>query len=717
MTATMLKKKRRKMKQMQGLLLLARLQHPVAGAATNLYDAQGNPLFTQAKKVLVVLQPQQLQLAYSAQDDQDMTHILGRIDLRGAKLEQLPDGFIIHEGESSKVHSKFKLQDRDKATTDAWFYGVYAAITEFTQLPIPASEDHSQRYSAILSASLRDEVTDELEFELSCQLNLPARPIEKPSIRWKIWKTFAQLQAFDDELRITYGSHMKRLEFPRERKRDSLFGGLRKKSKQDLKHQQLAVYIDKVFEIPGIYSETTFLKKARRFLGFDSFFVIKASADNEENDNQPDIQQEQLQQYVAQVQAEPVSDDSEPNSPPQSSNYNGPPSQTMERSSSSYDFESRRASLGAVDVLPPLSRNGSSAHIEDVGTEYVEIVPETDPKAAKKLHKQIIQRVRELVAFDEDRVRDFQDQTKYFGRDEMSATEYCAFLLGAFGAKECCQIIPMMARLLPDDVKRNELMDGRSAIWRRTIRRNRRRSKQFSESVAFQQQRNEVVHEQHVVQKMRPKSEVLPGMNWNAHDRDLNQVLPSRNSMLEIPSRSSFLSTSSNNQDNPIGSTDPIGSSDRAEPPAHKKPLLDPRRKLQHRASFNYFVEPASDPIQEETSMSYDSDDNNNNGNQIPEPTAVRVLPSLERKSSLAGGHRWSHSSQNRLSNADTALEDHYSAEYGGDDDSNAPVDYRHRRSSVKSELEAAHQPAPVVEENPVLARLRKQGAINFMMR
>lgn len=32
-----------------------------------------------------------------------MTHILGRIDLRGAQLEQLPDGFIIHENGSDKV--------------------------------------------------------------------------------------------------------------------------------------------------------------------------------------------------------------------------------------------------------------------------------------------------------------------------------------------------------------------------------------------------------------------------------------------------------------------------------------------------------------------------------------------------------------------------------------------------------------------------------------
>lgn len=123
---------------------------------------------------------------------------------------------------------KFKLQDRDQATTDAWFFGVYAAITEFVRLPIPAREDQARAFSAALTASLVDEVTDELvrqlslssdevdqtlsltrsacgptavyrqEVELSCQLLLPARPIEKPSVRWKTWKTFAQLQAFDE---------------------------------------------------------------------------------------------------------------------------------------------------------------------------------------------------------------------------------------------------------------------------------------------------------------------------------------------------------------------------------------------------------------------------------------------------------------------------------------------------------------------------------------
>lgn len=36
------------------------------------------------------------------------------------------------------------------------------------------------------------------EFELSCQMMLPNRSMDKPSIKWKVWKSRAQLQAFDE---------------------------------------------------------------------------------------------------------------------------------------------------------------------------------------------------------------------------------------------------------------------------------------------------------------------------------------------------------------------------------------------------------------------------------------------------------------------------------------------------------------------------------------
>jgi hypothetical protein len=48
------------------------------------------------------------------------------------------------------------------------------------------------------------------------------------------------------ELRVSFGAHMTQIAFPRDRKRDSLFGGIRKKSLQELKEQQLALYVEQV---------------------------------------------------------------------------------------------------------------------------------------------------------------------------------------------------------------------------------------------------------------------------------------------------------------------------------------------------------------------------------------------------------------------------------------------------------------------------------------
>ncbi|RLN97392.1 hypothetical protein BBJ28_00008818 [Nothophytophthora sp. Chile5] len=100
---------RRKMKQMQGLLMLSRLDEAA--------HQSGKTRHAKPQRVTVVLQPQLLELAYSA-------------------------------------------LDKDKATTDAWFFAVYTAITEYERLPIDASEDVGHKFSAVLTSSLRDEATE-----------------------------------------------------------------------------------------------------------------------------------------------------------------------------------------------------------------------------------------------------------------------------------------------------------------------------------------------------------------------------------------------------------------------------------------------------------------------------------------------------------------------------------------------------------------------------
>lgn len=55
-------------------------------------------------------------------------------------------------------------------TMDAWFYGVYATITEAVKLPIEPSEDMNHQLAVIVSSSVQDDVTDLMvrAFPLTC---------------------------------------------------------------------------------------------------------------------------------------------------------------------------------------------------------------------------------------------------------------------------------------------------------------------------------------------------------------------------------------------------------------------------------------------------------------------------------------------------------------------------------------------------------------------
>lgn len=399
------------------------------------------------------------------------------------------------------------------------------------------------------------------------------------------------------------------------------------------------------------------------------------------------------------------------------------------------------------------------------------MAPETDPKAAKKLHKKVIQTVRELVSYDEERVQDFQDQTKDFGRGKTSATEYCSFLLGAFGAHECLQLIPLMARLLPDDTKRNELVYARAAIWRRAHRRHRRRSKQFSESVVMQKQKTDLQKIENLNNRMRPKSDSLGALNWAAEREPL-----------QISGRSSMIETSTSL---PVDNGDKMRKSEsEVSGPFFRPGLFDARRKLDKRPSFNMFGETMpSNPIDEENPAANESDEDERRG-AMGQHNAPSSSSSLDRKLSLSGS-AWtrpaaqnasfldeddddessigdgsmrsrggSHSrppssvkssgsfrrtksrngsSQLRRYNSrqsssfieddnqewlDEAVqqgETEESDQNDGELDSHSRFQKNRRRASKKFDVEkAASSP---VEDNPVLARLKKQGAVNFMMR
>ncbi|RLN97393.1 hypothetical protein BBJ28_00008819 [Nothophytophthora sp. Chile5] len=563
---------------------------------------------------------------------------------------------------------------------------------------------------------------------------------------------------------------MKQTAFPRDRKRDSLFGGMRKKSLQDLKEQQLALYVE---QMPEISIDPVLVGKVKRFLGFDFFFEILPTSSNKERDDNEDEEvsdppidadfqpEPHESKFAESIEASGVSETASPDVQHEENVSVDEPTSYQSNAPSSQYSSTEPASA----VTPPLTRRRSSAALEDEGEEFVQVMPETDPKAAKMLHKKIVQTVRELVAYDEERVQDFQDQTKDFGREKTSAMEYCAFLLGAVGAQECCSLIPQMARLLPDEEKRGELLLARAAIWRRTHRRHRRRSKQFSESVVLQKQKEEQQLES-AHTRMRPKSDSMSALNWGSE----------RSQSLQLPTRSSMIERTSSTID--YEDVARVSESDANAIPAYRAGLADPRRHLNRRPSFNLFGETLqTDPIQEEENPAENESDEDSDDSLLDHPrTSSKEVPSVERNVPL-NGNAWTrpsdlgrrnssfideaedevsteddeayssarrsrHRHQNGSSNLDkrTVKEQplsrggltrtrssHRNSSFVGEsdeergdsgeepDDSRARFRRSQRRASRKFDEESKAAPAPE-EENPVLARLKKQGAINFMM-
>src|SRR5690349_14492269 len=89
-----------------------------------------------------------------------MTHILGRIDLQGAQLEQLPDGFIIHENGSGKVRdgerrNKSKLLGCGCTLTE-WFMTLDLSTSLFwVYVEIQASRPRQGDHGRVVLRRLR----------------------------------------------------------------------------------------------------------------------------------------------------------------------------------------------------------------------------------------------------------------------------------------------------------------------------------------------------------------------------------------------------------------------------------------------------------------------------------------------------------------------------------------------------------------------------------
>ncbi|DAZ96930.1 TPA: hypothetical protein N0F65_012033 [Lagenidium giganteum] len=722
--------KPRRMTQMSGVLTITRL--PV-DAPSNGKPHKKHKVKPRAARVL--LQPKQLQLSYAEPDDEKMEELHGRLDLRQAKLEQLENAFVIHAGDKC-----LKLQDEDKATTDVWFYAVYNAITGFAKTQVGSIA--GGRFTAMVTSSYRDEALDDIELEVSCQLLLPMTAVKdaKPrALKWKTWKSAIDVQDFDDELRTSLGPAMKRITFPRDRMRDSLFGGLRKKFIQELKEQQIANYFEKVFALPDVVADPVIVSKVRRFLGFDAFFDengANATVVNQPEANEPE-------QPVASIETETGNHDT---ANADAAHALPQPEEGAELTDSfAAPRETRRASLGSAQHGFALARQRSSLGAEEDwsaqlnGSEYVEVIPETDPAAAKLLHKRILLTVREYVFNDDERVCEFQDQTRDFGRGKTSATEYCAFLHGCVGASECLQLLPEMARLLPDDDLREELLQARAAIWRRVHRRHRRRSKQFSEPVVLQQRPLEVAPtEQQVepVRKPRPKSDTfsLPSADKNLDARPLRMSMAEtrRNSFEDRrPSSSSFTPAATVVASTTVDTASTVPPHGRASlnlfgEPIHTHTIVEESLSMSE-VDDDLPNQRGNNQIADDSSDDWESDDDNVHSSsyaeiQVPHsaPAAVPQHTPVDTWPRKSVGNRAAPLSETQMDSNGHHMRTSNQGEAVHEQPSPAPAQRKVIQSNAWIRQSSNSQIKDNAEEeelNPVLARLKKQGAVNFMMR
>lgn len=105
----------------------------------------------------------------------------------------------------------------------------------------------------------------------------------------------------------------------------------------------------------------------------------------------------------------------------------------------------------------------------------------TSPERGQALHQNILDTVYDAFHGDTEKVEDFQDQSKCFGRGEITAAEFVAFLLGGIGYAAAKSLLLSMLRLLPDKEKRNELIAALKLADQRQ-QRKKARSLQFSNS-------------------------------------------------------------------------------------------------------------------------------------------------------------------------------------------------------------------------------------------
>lgn len=321
------------------------------------------------------------------------------------------------------------------------------------------------------------------------------------------------------------------IEFPRDRKRDALFS---RKSVLTNRQQVLNDYLQHVFGIPNVteFHKHHACSELKDFLRFDECFGedaprILVEVSEHEHKHHHKKRSKALSKKAIEVEDTVVNEVKAPvtvvKGPAELELVTGAEADELNKAIFQAVLTETRGKVERVDAFKAKSRDFNNGGIDAVsyydflktefGLEFAEwlvkdivhIVPndvqrkelfdlsrgiskptgyhvevEINPEKAKLRHQDILNTVSNLFNHDDEKTQDFQDQTKSFGKGEIGATEYVAYLQGAIGIDETESLVLSMAKLLGNVEKRKDLLNALLTAKQRYEKRKKKRSKQFS---------------------------------------------------------------------------------------------------------------------------------------------------------------------------------------------------------------------------------------------
>lgn len=152
----------------------------------------------------------------------------------------------------------WKLENQSKKMKNlaSWFSAlesVQQGISDPQHYGLRPSDIHSHySFSMLIHSTRQDELESNIEYGILCHaIFISKTNATKVQTRWTVWKTFEDFKELDINLRSSLGWQMEKLEFPRDRKRDS-FMGMRSKSVTESRQKLLSTYLQQVNEIQHV---------------------------------------------------------------------------------------------------------------------------------------------------------------------------------------------------------------------------------------------------------------------------------------------------------------------------------------------------------------------------------------------------------------------------------------------------------------------------------